>query len=277
MGDTTAISWTDATFNTHWGCLKVSPGCDNCYAEAFAKRTGHDVWEGRGRRFFSDKHWAQPLKWSPRRIFCASMGDIFENARDLDGVRHRLWDLIEATPQHTWQLLTKRPEQVVRLMPGSWLVHWPEHVWLGTTVEDQIRADLRIPRLERVPGHPLLFLSVEPLLGPVDLRPYLPTVDWVICGGESGPRRRPMDLDWAREIHWECVDNGVPFFFKQSSALRPGQPGPADLHVKELPVPRQPPASAVSLPASPVTTASDGLIPVPAGTAAPGTSERPGR
>jgi hypothetical protein len=133
MGKETGIAWTDATFNPWWGCQRVSPGCEHCYAEAQAKRYGHAVWgpeSTTARRFFGDKHWNEPRKWNAdarakfevRRVFCASMADVFEDNRDLDGWRDRLWDLIEATPSLNWQLLTKRPENIARLIRPAWLV-----------------------------------------------------------------------------------------------------------------------------------------------------------
>lgn len=203
MGETTAIGWTDHTFNPWWGCTKIEgpngtgSACDHCYAATFAKRTGHDVWGKDGdRRFFGDKHWNEPLKWErdaaagkpgpntgrpDHLVFCASMADVFEARDDLNGERERLWRLIDVTPHLTWLLLTKRPEQVLRRTPWAWRVgqntspphredraNWPRNVWIGTTVEDQARADLRIPRLAKIPA-PVRFLSCEPLLGPIDL------------------------------------------------------------------------------------------------------------
>lgn len=222
MGEETAIAWTDHTYNPWWGCVNVSPGCDHCYAETFAKRTGHDVWgKDSGRRFFGEKHWNEPLKWTGR-VFCASMADVFEMNHVLDDERERLWSLIDATPHLTWQLLTKRPENVLRLAPDRWLEDWPAHVWLGTTVEDQVRANIRIPRLLNVPGVAVRFLSCEPLLGPVVLSPWLNVgIGWVIVGGESGPGHRPMDLDDARIIRLECAMAEVPFFFKQVGGRTP--------------------------------------------------------
>ncbi len=155
--------------------------------------------------------------------------------------------LIEATSQHTWQLLTKRPENVRRMVPPSWLESWPAHVWLGATVEDEQRARIRIPRLMAVPGVAVRFLSMEPLLEEVQVWPWLGQryrvgdgsydgqISWVIVGGESGPHRRPFDHDWARRIRDDCAEAGVAFFFKQDSALRPGQPGPDDLMVRQFP------------------------------------------
>lgn len=255
MGVDTAIAWTDHTFNPWWGCVNVSPGCDHCYAETFAKRTGHDVWgKDAGRRFFGVKHWAEPLKWTGR-VFCASMADVFEMNHDLDNERNRLWRLIDSTPHLTWQLLTKRPENVMRLAPDHWLDDWPEKVWLGTTVEDQTRANLRVPRLLAVRA-PVRFLSCEPLLGPVDLSRWLgiewmdalripgepesfrgeggwgaemfatlagkrPGIGWLICGGESGPGHRPLELDWARDLRDQCAAAEVPYFFKQVGGRTP--------------------------------------------------------
>lgn len=243
MGDKTAISWTDSTFNSHWGCERVSPGCTNCYAEAFAKRTGNDVWGKRSeRRLFGDKHWAEPLKWNRQaeaegerhRVFCASMGDVFEDRRDLDPVRGRLWALIAETPWLDWQLLTKRPQNVAGMAP--WGDDWPGNVWLGTTVEDQQRANERMPILLTIPAK-VRFLSCEPLLSAVDLGPELAGLQWVICGGESGGKRRPFDLAWARSLRDQCAEAGVAYFFKQIGALRPGQPGPDDLMVRQFPHP----------------------------------------
>lgn len=260
MGAETAISWTDHTFNPWWGCERVSPGCQNCYAEAFAKRTGHPVWgKTADRRFFGDKHWAEPRRWNnlaeeagkPALVFCSSMADVFEDRLELDSSRADLWSLIEATPWLIWQLLTKRPENVLDMVPAGWHGAWPRNVWVGTTAEDQARADERIPHLVRIPA-PVRFLSVEPMLGPVDLGrcvhpashvtdgPWhddcavcgarrrtgrVGTVDWVICGGESGPRHRPFDLDWARSLRDQCASGGVPFFFKQVGGLRPTSGG----------------------------------------------------
>lgn len=243
MGVDTAIAWTEHTFNPWWGCERVSPGCQHCYAEAFAKRTGHAVWgKTADRRFFGDKHWAEPLRWNnlaherglPALVFCASMADVFEDRPELSESRWRLWDLIEATPWLIWQLLTKRPENVAGMVPIWWLEQpyplpdhrfgWPNNVWIGTTVEDQAHADKRIPTLAQIPA-PVRFLSVEPMLGPVSLNRWVPWVDWVICGGESGPRHRPFDLDWARSLRDQSAAGGVPFFFKQVGGLRPTSGG----------------------------------------------------
>lgn len=254
MSDHSKIEWTDHTFNPWWGCARVSPGCAHCYAESFAKRYGHDVWGKDGlRRFFSDKHWNEPVKWNAAaeragvraRVFCASMADVFEEHPALPPHRERLWDLIGRTPSLDWQLLTKRPENIAEMLPA---VSWP-NVWLGTTVEDQERAETRIPELLAVPQPVAVrFLSCEPLLGPVDLtRLRNPGVggpmwsgdalrgglwqqdpegdrrgvQWLICGGESGPGARPMHPQWARDLRDQAVAAGVPFFFKQWGEYAP--------------------------------------------------------
>lgn len=265
MGERSSIEWTDHTFNPWWGCQRVSPACQHCYAEAFAKRTGHDVWGGANsdRRFFGDAHWREPLRWDdraakagrPALVFCASMADVFEDRRDLDEHRARLWELVAETPNLIWLLLTKRPECVLELVPDGWrrstslvagnmTVHhpsrWPGNVWLGTTVEDQRRSDERIPHLVEIPA-PVRFLSCEPLLGPVDLGVWLhvdgacslectwcatPPIGWVIAGGESGNGARPMHPDWARSLRDQTAAADVPFLFKQWGDWIPYEPDP---------------------------------------------------
>lgn len=243
MGQDSAIAWTDHTFNPWWGCARVSPGCENCYAETFAARVGHgkrlpQIWGVDGeRRPMSDAYWREPLKWNReaekagvrRRVFCASMSDVFEIlpernivAREVQaGARWRLWQLIESTPHLDWLLLTKRPGNVHALAPGRWALVWPSNVWLGTTVEDQRRADERIPILLSIPA-PVRFVSAEPLLESIDLsrlglvKPANPEgVHWVIVGGESGPGARPFELAWARDIVGQCEAAGVACFVKQ--------------------------------------------------------------
>src|SRR5204862_4360809 len=153
VAENTAIEWTDATFNPWWGCVRVSPACAHCYADQLARRYGHrGLWAAGGRRrFLSDDHWRKPVLWSReaaaagsrRKVFCASMADVFEDHADLERWRVRLWELIEATPWLHWQLLTKRPENALRLAP--WSDEWPENVWLGTSIENSrftFRADI---------------------------------------------------------------------------------------------------------------------------------------
>ena len=221
MSEHSEIEWTHHTFNPWWGCTRVSPACEHCYAESFAKRLGLGVWGVQAdRRFFGDAHWNDPLKWNRKaaavgvreRVFSGSMCDIFEDRRDLDVHRERLWRLVESTESLDWLLLTKRPENVMSMTP--WRHAWPANVWLGTTVEDQKRADQRLPHLLKHPAV-VRFLSVEPLLGPVDLRPWLPQLQWIILGGESGPKARPMAIEWARAVRDQCSEFGVPLIFKQ--------------------------------------------------------------
>jgi protein gp37 len=222
------IEWTNHTFNPWWGCTNVSPGCDNCYAESFALRYGHDVWGADyPRRFLSDAHWSQPIAWNREaeaggiryRVFCASMADVFENRPDLVTHRMRLLKLIEATPNLDWQLLTKRPHQIKKLLPRGY--EFPANVWLGTTVEDQIAANKRPKHILEFSTPAVLFLSCEPLLGPVDIRRHLERgpngvgIDWVIAGGESGHGARPMNPEWAESLRDQCQEAGVPFLFKQ--------------------------------------------------------------
>jgi protein gp37 len=273
VGERTAIAWTDHTFNPWIGCARVSPGCTNCYAEALAQRWGHpERWGKDGARHVtSEAYWRQPVRWDrsaaeagrPALVFCASQADVFEDRPDLLVPRRRLFDLIERTPHLIWQLLTKRPENVTRLVPIGWISdvldragEWPANVWIGTTVEDQRRAEERIPRLLEVPA-PVRFLSCEPLLGPVRLpagalAPEAHVcargadtstpearraitgvlraagihmgwrgVDWVIAGGESGRSHRPLELDHARALRRQCEAAGVPFFFKQVGGPTP--------------------------------------------------------
>jgi len=226
MGQNSSIEWTDHTFNPWWGCSKVSPACDNCYAELWAKRMGHRIWGARAeRRFFSDHHWKEPLNWNDeaqgdqkrRRVFCASMADVFERNSELNASRSRLWDLISKTPWLDWLLLTKRPQNIEQMVP--WKKGWPTNVWLGTTVENQNFAEKRLPYLLKHPAA-VRFLSCEPLLGPLDLTPWfekkgLFPIDWVIAGGESGPRARAMHPVWPRALLHQCQEFEVPFHFKQ--------------------------------------------------------------
>lgn len=223
MGKNSGIEWTDHTFNPWWGCVKVSPACENCYAETFSSRIGQKVWGPRSpRRFFDQKHWDEPRKWSDQaaragrraRVFCASMADVFESRRDLDPQRERLWQLILETPNLDWLLLTKRPQNASLMMPPGWYRDPLPNVWIGTTVEDQKRADLRIPDLLRIPAR-IRFLSCEPLLGYVDLRPWISEISWVIAGGESGACARPTHPAWFRQVRDQCGAAGVAFHFKQ--------------------------------------------------------------
>lgn len=253
MGDTTGIEWTDHTFNPWWGCVRVSPACEHCYAETFAARFGVQWGVKAERKIASEKVWNDPLRWDRaaekagvrRKVFCASMADLFEDRRDLDEPRARVFALIERTPHLDWQLLTKRPEAVMRLVPESWREGFPHNVWMGTTVEDGRRERERLEHLRGIPAL-IRFLSCEPLLSDLAIDPWLRCphcaytqaderhhgdhhvcvskspgakipdyVHWVIAGGESGPGSRPMHPNWVRSLRDQCALADVPFFFKQ--------------------------------------------------------------
>ena len=311
MGAKTGIEWTDATWNPILGCSRVSEGCRNCYAESIAgrfgqtdegkkptvydgltqivhspqrrgpvagdpeRKTGQAVWTG---KIVETKQLLQPLSWrTPKRVFVNSMSDLFhENVTDEQ--RDRIFAVMALCPQHTFQVLTKRPERMKayiernrrsnpnntsKAFAGAILevldewgratgalpcdFRWPlPNVWLGVSVENQAAADERIPLLLQTPAA-VRFLSCEPLLGPVSLEElpsasgigrYLDALsnagvdsgaiissklDWIICGGESGPHARPMHPDWARSLRDQCQAAGVPFFFKQWGEWTPGE------------------------------------------------------
>lgn len=235
MAITTEIQWVNRalpdgriiaghTYNPWWGCMKVSEECKRCYAEGIASHYGYKSTWGPAstseRRFFGDKHWQEPLTWNRQAqreghrhsVFCASMADVYEDNPILIPHRERLWKLIEATPWLNWLLLTKRPENILAVSP--WGANWPDNVWVGTSVGLQSRAEERIPHLLHVPAV-VRFLSSEPLIGLVDLSPWIQQLQWVICGGESGIGARPMKPDWARLLRQQCFETHTPFFFKQ--------------------------------------------------------------
>jgi protein gp37 len=253
MSDGSKIEWTEATWNPVTGCTKVSPGCDHCYAETFAERwrgvPGHHFERGFDVTLRPERL-TQPLHWKrPRRVFVNSMSDLFHEAVP-DEYIVAVFGTMAQTPQHTYQVLTKRHGRMRSLLGGGmfrqrFAFGWPlPNVWLGVSVEDQKWADIRIPALLRTPAA-VRFLSCEPLLGPVDLKRSVWTmgserghgltasfvhaggccdrfhgIDWVIAGGESGPGARPMVPAWARSLRDQCTDAGVPFFFKQWGAHR---------------------------------------------------------
>lgn len=337
MAENTKIQWADHTFNPWRGCSKVSKGCANCYADDQAKLNPRllGIWGPTGRRVVaSDVMWKQPLKWdayadahqqwcsafseSPKdpprpRVFCGSMCDIFEDwdgpvysihgqpieGMTLQDVRERLFRLIDATPNLDWLLLTKRPENIAKMMPTyaktspseNWFFDPEEqkrrglthagpyqstmtvsgvgvirdNVWIGTSVEDQETANARVPHLLKVPAK-VRFLSMEPLLGPVTVtfvgcpkcgqskQPYLPNyvicrncgyeikypdelqrIQWVIVGGESGPKARPFHIEWCRSIIEQCRAADVPVFVKQMG-FRPIEESP---HFRGMMIPVQ--------------------------------------
>lgn len=235
MAENSRIEWTDHTFNPVIGCQKVSPGCDHCYAEAMAKRYGWTEWGPHGeRKRTSAANWRKPHAWNRAaiasgdrvRVFCASLADVFDNQWDRQ-VRSDLFDLIAATPGLDWLLLTKRPQNIVRMFPTGW---WG-NVWLGTTCEDQERYNERWPLLAQQQNVPVRFISYEPALGPL-LPRHIIAPDWIICGGESGPHGRRMEPAWARELRDWCKTIGIAFFQKQMTRK---VPIPPDLMVREFP------------------------------------------
>lgn len=238
MGKSTGIEWTHHTFNPWWGCTEVSPGCDHCYARTWAKRYGTEWGKDTPRRFFGDKHWREPLSWNVaatkagdrRRVFCASMADVFEDRGDLIDTRKRLFELAGVCTNLDWLLLTKRPQNIRRMLPDfAWALHYPGRIWFGTSVENEANVK-RAMFLCDLPGD-VHFLSVEPLLGPVNLEPWFKAERaaaedrlwdiplWVIIGGESGAGARPMELHWAENVIAQCRAYGVSVFVKQFGAV----------------------------------------------------------
>lgn len=245
MGKGTKIEWCDHTFSPWRGCSKVSPGCKFCYAETQSKRNPAvlGVWGDSGTRVVaSESMWREPPKWDReaekegvrRRVFCASLADVFEHRPELRGPRERLFRLIRSTPRLDWLLLTKRPENIPAMLKEipahghPWplwdaiLEHRLPNVWFGTSVEDQKIADERIPALARVPAI-VRFVSFEPLLGPVRLDAFFTfgnekPFHWAILGGESGPNARVCEIDWIRKLKYRCEAAAVAVFVKQLGA-----------------------------------------------------------
>jgi len=236
------------TWNPIIGCTKVSPGCDNCYAERMANRlTGIQATKDNYSPVITDSkwngttnvclnQWNWPLVWkAPRMVFVCSMGDLFHESVSFETIE-KIYDVMHSNDQHIFIVLTKRPENVIPLMKRvGWGLPFPPNVWIGVTAENQEQANKRIPILLQIPAAKR-FVSIEPMLGPVDLTNISsitdwPNVigyqfktgekfegsklDWVICGGESGPKARPMHSDWVRSVRDQCQVDDVPFFFKQ--------------------------------------------------------------
>lgn len=265
MADGTKIEWTDATWNVVIGCDKVSPGCDHCYAirtahrfqehpnpavvAAYAGTEQGGDWTGRVN--LVESRLDLPLRWKrPRRIFVNAQSDLFHDQVP-DEFIARVWAVMALAPQHTFQVLTKRHGRMRSLLSSeefrlavqrriphagaspyvaAYWKTWPlPNVWLGVSVEDQKRADLRIPALLDTPAA-VRWISAEPLLGPVDIMnglgdSWLTEIDWIVAGGESGPGARPMHPDWARSLRDQCEVAGVPFLFKQWGSHRPSAVG----------------------------------------------------
>jgi protein gp37 len=272
MATNTKIEWAHHTFNPWIGCAKVSDGCKNCYAEILMdQRYGLAKWGVNGTRTkTSEANWKKPLQWNAQaekegtryRVFCASLADVFEDKEELDAWRVELFQLIIDTPNLDWLLLTKRPENIKlhieRIRNAVYpfnvdpnplyiqMVKWisgdaPKNIWLGTSVENQEQADIRIPHLVKMHAT-LRFVSCEPLLGMLNLQevdksygmwldaldshplssPDRPFINWVIAGCESGPKARPVHPDWIRSLRDQCAAANVPFLFKQWGEFAPG-------------------------------------------------------
>lgn len=271
MGATTSIAWTDATVNFWWGCTKVSPACDHCYAEATDKRAGGGHWgQGVPRRKIKSARqlihrldnayadWAAdsicrrenarafglpaPIEGNRRRVFIQSMSDLFDLEVPLEWF-DEAWGLIGACDRLAVQICTKRVSVVEKRLNAISYRGWPQHAGLLITVIDQKEADRDIPRLLELKarrGIPWVGLSVEPMQGPINLPDMDPAgrpwIDWIIVGGESGAGWRPMDLDWARSLRDQCAAAGAAFFFKQVAAFRPTDDMiPADLMIRQFP------------------------------------------
>lgn len=225
MADTTKIAWTDHTFNPWIGCHKVSQGCTHCYAETLTKRMGWTAtWGASGMRQRTKGPWRDVMKWNRlagargvrERVFCASLADVFEDYEGPNEWRADVFDVIRNCPWLDFQILTKRPENIGRMLPDDWGDGWP-NVWLGTSIEDN-RVANRAGELVAIPAV-VHFVSYEPAIGPLD-ELELDGLEWLICGGESGPGYRPMDLAWAHDMRYRCGEAGVAFFFKQNAAPR---------------------------------------------------------
>lgn len=255
MGANSGIAWTTHTFNPWLGCQHISPGCKHCYAEEYVGRVSQakqiaNTWGVGPRVRTGQKNWNQPKKWDlvakaageRHRVFCASLSDVFEQRAELAPWRTDLFALIRQTPHLDWLLLTKRPASIMPFVENAvqharhgtyavprndeplaaWLEDWlvgnaPHNVWLGTTVEDQRRADERIPKLLAAPAR-VHFLSCEPLLERVTLPVDTDEIDWLIVGGESGGLARPFALEWARYLVKQCRERGIAPFVKQLGA-----------------------------------------------------------
>lgn len=244
MAEHSAIEWTDATWNPITGCSVVSPGCTNCYAMRLAggrlqnhpsrkgltelTRAG-PVWNGEVR--FNREWLDQPSRWRrPRRIFVCAHGDLFhESVPDewIDEVFREMW----IADHHVFQVLTKRADRMRSFVEAHGRVRLLSHVWLGVSVEDQPRANERVPELAKTPAA-VRYISAEPLIGPVDLTQWLDYLQWVIVGGESGPHARDMDPEWARWILEDCQAHGVAAFMKQMARK---VPIPPELLIREMP------------------------------------------
>lgn len=237
MGLNTEISWCDHTLNLWWGCVKVSPGCKFCYADTLDNRYNHD-----------DRHWGPSSSrklvrsWKKnlndmrksaiannRRetVFVMSMGDIFEddqplsnnhdtNWKTINDVREEFFGMVDDYPELIFLLLTKRPGNMMEMVPSMWLIDaWPDNVWIGASIVNQAEVKEKMEHISEFLMEIPVFVSAEPLLDPIEFGETLSYVSWVIVGGESGQKARPMNPDWARNLRDECLAAGIPFHFKQ--------------------------------------------------------------
>ena len=245
MGTDTKIEWCDHTFNPWRGCAKISPGCDHCYAAQMAGRNPAVLgqWGPKGTRPIAcEAYWAQPEKWHRQavkagrraKVFVASMADFHEHLPGMPAIqeaRERTYGLVSRCTALDWLFLTKRPEHVWHQWPKSWRFNGPPaNLWLGISAENASTLHTRSSRLEVISAE-VRFISLEPLLAPVDLYWNVegseePTLDWVIVGCESGPRCRPCELHWVETILVECMQFGIPVFVKQLPADRVKCPSP---------------------------------------------------
>lgn len=222
MAQTSTIEWTDATWNPVTGCSKISPGCKHCYADRMANRL-HAMGQPRYRNGFEitlqPDILERPLSWrEPRHIFVNSMSDLFHDNIPIAYIED-VFNIMSQAHWHTFQVLTKRSERLAEI---SHKLIWPENVWMGVSVENS-DYKFRISHLQHVPAV-VRFLSIEPLLGPISRLP-LQGIDWVIVGGESGPKAREMKVEWIRSIRDKCITHDIPFFFKQWGGTRKSKAG----------------------------------------------------
>lgn len=254
MGEDTKIQWATHTFNAWTGCQKVSPACDSCYAETWARRAGRDFSQ---RVRTTDSNWRQPLKWNAEcrkagtraQVFTNSLADFFDNQAPQEWRDDACRDVIEPCASLDWLILTKRPQNAPRMVPPEWMERWPPHVWIGASAGTRQELDRNLRHLRALPAA-IRFLSLEPLLedlGTIDLT----GISWVIVGGESGPNARPYHVAWAQQIIDQCKAAGVPAFHKQVGAHPVGFDGhrvhlkdrkggdpelwPASLRVRQMP------------------------------------------
>lgn len=248
MAENSKIEWTDHTVNLWWGCAKVHTGCKNCYAESLSNRYGNDIWGEKKKRkriksAFNDlaKYQKQAEKENKIvKVFMGSMMDIFEESKELlnpklrsettEKLRSKLFANITVGhyPNLVFLFLTKRPENIVRLMPHNWFLNSPDNVWFGTSVSNMETWDKAI-ELACIPVK--RFLSIEPQVGMID-NVNVSHFDWVIQGGESGSKKRPFDINWAYKMKQICKEQNTPFFFKQIDKI---QPIPQDLMIRQFP------------------------------------------